>query len=33
VGVPEKEFGNIAELQPESHKQAFWNGVKLIKGK
>lgn len=31
VGVPKKEFGSIDELQPESHKQAFWNGVKFIK--
>jgi len=31
VGVPDKEQGNISELAPDSHKQAFWNGVKIIK--
>jgi len=32
VGVPPKECGSITELQPDSHKQAFWNCVKLIRG-
>lgn len=31
VGIPDKEEGQISDLTPDSQKQAFWNGVKLIK--
>ncbi len=32
VGVPSKESGHISELTPDAHKEAFWNGTRLIKG-
>ena len=31
VGVPEKDHGNIVELTPDSHRHAFWYGIKMIK--
>ncbi len=33
VGMPDKVVGHISELTPDSQRQAFWNGVRLIKKK
>ena len=31
MGVPENDQGPISELKPDSHRHAFWVGVKAIK--
>lgn len=31
LGMPEKEYGSITELTPDSQRLAFWNAVRMIK--
>jgi len=33
IGVPPKDFGSLDELAPDSHKDAFWNSLNLLRGK
>ena len=33
AGVPTKDFGSIVELTPDSHRDAFWNGLQMLQGK
>jgi len=30
VGMPQKESGDIRELEPHSQREAFWNSARLI---
>lgn len=32
AGVPTKDFGSITELTPHSHRDAFWNGLRMLEG-